>query len=50
MQYFPLLNTTPRIAELERINAQLTAQMAETTQQFGAEIATLKQQLDWFKR
>lgn len=50
LQYFPPLNTASRIAELEHINAQLTVQMAAMTQKFGTEIATLKQQLDWFKR
>jgi len=50
LQYFPPLNTASRIAKLEHTNAQLTVQMAAMTQKFGAEIATLKQQLDWFKR
>ena len=44
------MNTAARIAELEQINAQLAVQMAAMTQQFGAEITTLKQQLDWFRR
>jgi transposase len=44
------LNAASRIVELEQTNAQLTVQMAAMTQQFGAEIAALKQQLDWFKR
>ena len=44
------MNTAARIAELEQINAQLAVQMAAMTQQFGTEITTLKQQLDWFRR
>ncbi len=46
----PPLNTASRIAELEQINAQLTAQIGTLTHQFGAEIVALKRQLEWFKR
>jgi transposase len=44
------LNTALRIAELEKTNAQLIAQMATLTQQFGTEIAALRHQLEWFQR
>jgi transposase len=40
------LNTALRITELEQTNAHLNAQVAE----FGAQIAALKLQVDWFKR
>jgi transposase len=44
------LNDALRITELEQTNARLNAQIVSLTQQFGAEIAALEQQLAWFKR